>query len=157
MRSFWKGNTIGILRFFPNEAINSKTRSTLRKQSSDSVAANLAIAVMAGWTATSILYPVDILRQSLSTSTDKSSNVIATFRGLVRNHGLRYFYKGYLNSLLGTAVFRGSFNGSFDCAKSKARNLGEKTTIAYLCAVIAGSICYPIDIINKRRILINSN
>lgn len=59
--------------------------------------------------------------------------------------------------MLGTAVFRGSFNGSFDCAKSRATNLREKTVIAYLCAVIAGSICYPIDIINKRRILINSN
>ena len=59
--------------------------------------------------------------------------------------------------MLGTAVFRGSFNGIYDSAKHSAKSLNEKAFIAYICAAIAGGICYPIDSIRRRRILINSN
>ena len=59
--------------------------------------------------------------------------------------------------MLGTAVFRGSFNGVYDSAKHHAKSLNEKAFIAYICAAIAGGICYPIDIIRRRRILINSH
>ena len=59
--------------------------------------------------------------------------------------------------MVGTAVFRGSFNGIYDSAKSKAESLEQKSFIAYLCASVAGVICHPIDIIRRRRILINSS
>lgn len=58
--------------------------------------------------------------------------------------------------MIGTAVFRGSFNGIYDSAKHSANSLSEKAFIAYICASVAGGICYPIDIVRRRRILINS-
>jgi len=59
--------------------------------------------------------------------------------------------------MVGTAIFRGSFNGFYDSSKSKAKTLQFKALIAYTCAVVAGGICYPLDSIRRRRIIINSN
>ena len=75
---------------------------------------------------------------------------------MLKSNGARYFYQGFLNSMIGTAVFRGSFNGIYDSAKHQAKSVDQKALIAYFCAVTAGAICYPIDIIRRRRILINS-
>jgi solute carrier family 25 (mitochondrial adenine nucleotide translocator), member 4/5/6/31 len=156
LRSFWKGNTIGILRFFPNEYINYRARGFLQSVLPNSIGINMGIAVLAGWTSSSILYPFDILRQSLGTNTEKDNKLFGTVRSLIKNHGPRYFYSGFLNSMVGTAVFRGSFNGIYDSAKHRANTLNQKALIAYFCAAIAGGICYPIDIVRRRRILINS-
>ena len=117
----------------------------------------MSIAIAAGWTASSILYPFDILRQSLGTNTEKESSITTTARKLFRTHGVSYFYKGFVNSMVGTAAFRASFNGIYDSAKSLATCLEEKALIAYGCAMLAGAICYPLDIVRRRRILINSN
>lgn len=156
VKSFWKGNTVGILRFFPNEFINYKARGFYQDFVSNSLINNIAVAVLGGWTASSILYPCDILRQTLGTNTEKEAKTLKTIQGILRNQGPRYFYKGYMNSLLNTALFRASFNGSFDTVKSTAETSNQKTFLAYLCASLAGGICYPVDIVRKRRILLNS-
>lgn len=156
VRSFWKGNTVGILRFFPNEFINYEARGFYQNFATNSLTNNIAVAILGGWTASSILYPCDILRQSLGTNTEKEAKTLKTIQGILKNQGPRYFYKGYMNSLLNTAIFRASFNGSFDTVKSVAETSNQKTVLAYLCASLAGVIGYPIDIIRKRRILLNS-
>ena len=56
----------------------------------------------------------------MGTNTDRDTKTLKTIQGIFRNQGPRYFYKGYLNSLLNTAVFRDSFNGSYDSVKSSA-------------------------------------
>lgn len=123
IKSLWKGNAIGIVRFFPNESINFQTRATLRKYVPDKFSFNVMVAIVAGWTASSLLYPFDILRMSLSNSTEKEYKISQALRTIVRTHGAKYFYKGYLNSMVGTAVFRGSFNGFYDSAKSQAKSI----------------------------------
>jgi solute carrier family 25 (adenine nucleotide translocator) protein 4/5/6/31 len=93
---------------------------------------------------------------SLSNTTEKHYKIIHTLKTLIKTNGAKYFYKGFLNSLVGTAVFRGTFNGLYDTAKSKATSLETKAMIAYCCAVAAGGICYPLDSIRRRRIIMNS-
>jgi hypothetical protein len=136
--------------------INFKTRSALQQYSQGKISNNVLIAIVAGSSASSILYPFDILRMSLSNTTEKNYKIIQTLKNIVKAHGVKYFYKGFLNSILATAVFRGSFNGFYDTAKSKANSLEMKAAIAYCCAVVAGGICYPIDSIRRRRVIINS-
>jgi solute carrier family 25 (adenine nucleotide translocator) protein 4/5/6/31 len=157
IRSLWKGNGIGIARFFPNETINLKTRQFLQKRLPNKFETNVLSAMLSGWTASSILYPFDILRLSLSNSTEKEIRIWTVMKNILRNHGARYFFKGYLNSLLGTAIFRGSFHGIYDTVKSEATSLERRAAIAYLCAIVAGGICYPLDIIRRRRIMVNGN
>lgn len=103
--------------------INFNTRCALQKYSQQKIANNVLIAIIAGWSASSVLYPFDILRMSLSNTTEKHYKVIHTLKTLIKANGAKYFYKGFLNSLIGTAVFRGSFNGFYDTAKSKANSL----------------------------------
>lgn len=93
---------------------------------------------------------------TLSNTTEKNYNIIQTLKNIVKENGVKYFYKGFFNSILGTAVFRGSFNGLYDTAKFKADSLEKRASIAYCCAVVAGGICYPIDSIRRRRVIINS-
>lgn len=57
------------------------------------------------------------MRISLSNSTEKSSKLYATLKTIVKKNGPKYFYKGFFNSLVGTALFRGSFNGIYDTTK----------------------------------------
>jgi Mitochondrial carrier protein len=84
---------------------------------------NVLIAILSGWTASTILYPFDILRMSISNCTEKNTKVTQVLKNIVRHHGAKYFFKGYLNSLVGTALFRGSFNGIYDTAKGQASSL----------------------------------
>jgi hypothetical protein len=116
---------------------------------------NILVAVISGWTASSILYPFDIVRLSLSNSTEKKIKITTILKSIIRNHGAKYFFKGYLNSLLGTAIFRGSFNGLYDTTKGGASSLQKRAGIAYGCAVVAGGICYPIDVVRRRRIMVS--
>jgi hypothetical protein len=113
------------------------------------------VAVLSGWTASSLLYPFDTLRLALSSSTDSKTSVKALLKGILRNQGAGYFFKGFLSSLMGTAIFRGSFNGIYDTLKSRTNSMEERTAVAYLSAVVAGGVCYPLDIVRRRRIVGN--
>lgn len=157
MRSLWKGNAIGIARFFPNESINLKSRQFLQRNSplTDGFTRNVMVAVLSGWTASSLLYPFDTLRLALASSTEKKPKIASILKNLIRTQGPGYFFRGYLNSLMGTAIFRGSFNGIYDTAKSKTRSVEERTLVAYLSAVVAGGVCYPLDLVRRRRIVGN--
>jgi hypothetical protein len=116
---------------------------------------NVINAVLSGWTASSLLYPFDTLRLALSNSTEKKPKITSILKNLIRTQGTGYFFRGYLNSLMGTAAFRGSFNGIYDTAKTKTRSVEERTLVAYLSAVGAGIICYPLDLVRRRRIMAN--
>jgi hypothetical protein len=157
VRSLWKGNAIGIARFFPNESINFKSRQFLQGNNAlpNGFTKNFMVAVLSGWTASSLLYPFDTIRLALASSTEKKPKITSIIKNLVRTQGPGYFFRGYLNSLMGTAVFRGSFNGIYDTAKTRTRSVEERTLVAYLSAVVAGGICYPLDLVRRRRIVGN--
>ncbi len=82
--------------------------------------------------------------------------MISTFKNVLRNNGPKYFYKGFLNSMIGTAIFRGNFNGLFDNTKQYAQDIQGKVCIAYMSAVAAGFICHPLDVARRRSIIANS-
>ena len=100
-----------------------------------------------------MLYPFDTLRLALSNSVEKKPKITTIFKNLVRTQGAGYFFKGYFNSLMGTAIFRGSFNGLYDTAKTNTKSVEERALVAYLSSVVAGSICYPLDLVRRRRIM----
>ena len=131
-------------------------RSFLSKQGGDSALNKVIGAMVSGWTSSFLLYPFEVLRQSVSTSMEKKCSLLNNATELVKTRGIKYFYKGFLNSLLGTAAFRGSFNGSFDTMKNKANSLSEKALIAYLCSIFAAMVSYPLEVVNKRRIFVDS-
>jgi hypothetical protein len=77
-------------------------------------------------------------------------------KNTIRRNGIKYFYKGFTTALTATAIFRGIFNGMYDTIKMDKEGM-EKGFAAYISAVTAGFICYPLDSIRRRRIIINSH
>ncbi|CAM6001636.1 unnamed protein product [Sphagnum balticum] len=155
LKSFWKGSGIGLLRFYPNESINLQARKLARQHLPSHFASNICAAVAGGWAACLTLYPFDILRMTLSNTIEKDYSVLKTFKSTLKLHGARYFYKGIGSSLLTSAVFRGTFNGLYDTLKELTSTLEGKVGCAYISAVSAGAICYPLDSLRRRRIVRN--
>ena len=58
--------------------------------------------------------------------------------------------------MVGTAVFRGSFNGLYDWTKGFAHTKEARMVIAYGCSIIAGVLCYPLDSLRRKRIVTDS-
>lgn len=68
-KGYWKGNSIGVARFFPSEVLNNQAKNCILKMLPSSALSNTAAGVMGGWIAKLILYPFDTVRIFISTST----------------------------------------------------------------------------------------
>lgn len=124
LTALWKGNFITLSRALPIESINYHSRKELQKHLPNTLLHNIFISVVSGITASTLLYPTDILRQLLNNNTAKHRmSIFSAFNEIKAKHGLSYFYKGYPNVLLSIAAYRGCYNGTYDTHKSKAKNL----------------------------------
>ncbi len=107
-------------------------------------------------TASTILYPSDVLRQFLNNNTSQRLTFHSAFRNILSQYGYKYFYKGYPNILMTTMVYRSCYNGLYDTHKAKAQTLRSRAVIAYLSTIVAEYLVYPIEIIRRRRIVMNA-
>ena len=64
-----------------------------------------------------------------------------------------FLYRGYTSSLIGIALFRGSYFGAYDSLKGLATSRPEKYGMAYVSGLFAGLLVYPMETIRKRKIL----
>ena len=117
---------------------------------------NIVSAVTGGLSATTLIYPSDILRQYMNNNTKSRLTILKAIKTIKNNYGLKYFYKGYPNFCLTMGTYRTFYNGSFDTYKYKARTIYEKGMIAYLCTLMSEFIVFPIEGVRRRRIVINS-
>ena len=154
--SLWKGNTVGLARFFPSEAINYQARNVFRPHFGSDCLGNIAVAVLAGWTASSTLYPLEAIRMALSSHTSQQQAALSALGRLVRQNGPSIFYRGFAQSMAGTAVFRASFNGLYDWAKGYSASQKGRVGIAYSCSIVAGVLCYPLDSLRRKKMVANS-
>lgn len=76
MNALWKGNSITLLRFFPNEAINNYVKNVSRSQLPSSYMSNVVSGVVGGWMAAAVLYPIDTVRIMMSTSVKTSKETV---------------------------------------------------------------------------------
>jgi solute carrier family 25 (adenine nucleotide translocator) protein 4/5/6/31 len=72
IRALWKGNAIGLIRFFPNEQINYNVKSFSQKFLNKNYASNAVAGITGGWTSALILYPIDQIRLHLNNSIGKN-------------------------------------------------------------------------------------
>lgn len=145
-----------LSRIIPIESINYATRKRLHQEVANTLLNNILVAIISGITATTLIYPTDIVRQIMNNNTKAQISILSTIKDIKRQHGYKYFYKGYPNVLLTLAVYRSSYNGTYDTNKVRAKNLKEKAIIAYICTVFAETVTYPVEIVRRRRIAINA-
>jgi len=145
-----------MARVLPIEAINYYTRKTLQQYFSNKLANNILISIISGITASTILYPTDILRQFLNNSTSGRLTFFAATQTILAQYGYKYFYKGYPNILAITILYRSCYNGFYDTHKLNASNLKDRVWVAYLSTIAAEYVVYPIQTIRRRRIIMNA-
>lgn len=152
----WKGNSISVARVLPNELISYHTRKTLQQHVSNKLINNVLISILSGFAVTTILYPTDVLRQFLSNQVSAKPSFSGAFRKIVSEYGYKYFYKGYTNVLMTSMIYRGCYNGFYDTHKVSASSLEERIQVAYLSTLLAEYVVHPIEVIRKRRIVMNA-
>lgn len=122
VRALWKGNSIALARFFPNQKINNDVKNKVKTFLPDSAISNVLSGVIGGWAAAAILFPIDTARIFISTSNKRAFETVKDLIKNIKLHGVNFLYRGYASSLLNIALFRGTFFGMFDTLKNFADN-----------------------------------
>ncbi|XP_051988266.1 calcium-binding mitochondrial carrier protein SCaMC-3-like [Xyrauchen texanus] len=115
LRSLWRGNGINVLKIAPESAIKfmsyeqikwlikgNKEGGTLRVQE------RFIAGSLAGATAQTIIYPMEVLKTRLTLrKTGQYSGMADCAKQILRKEGVRAFYKGYVPNTLGIIPYAG--------------------------------------------------
>ena len=173
MSSFWRGNLANVVRYFPTQAFNFAFKDTYKalfvrhSPKTDKFLfflENLACGGAAGASSLLIVYPLDFARTRLAA--DVGVGAGRQFNGLwhclssIRaRDGFFGLYKGFGVSVGGIIVYRASYFGGFDTAKSLLLTDPKNTSvlvswgIAQVVTTIAGVVSYPFDTVRRRMMM----
>lgn len=151
---FWKGNIPQVVRVVPYSAVQLFAYEAYKRlfKGDDeelSVVGRLAAGACAGMTSTLVTYPLDVLRLRLAVdSTTRSMGQVAGT--MLREEGLKSFYKGLGPSLLGIAPYIALNFCVFDLVKkSLPEDFRKKPEASFMTAIVSASfataMCYPLD------------
>lgn len=171
--SYWRGNVVNVVRYFPTQALNFAFKDTYKKLFLDGVdkkdfwrffAGNLASGGAAGATSLLIVYPLDFARTRLGADVGKAAGD-REFKGLFDCIGkcykadglIRGLYPGFLSSVQGIIIYRAIYFGAYDTAKEMFENPGIGTRFAIAQTVAAGSVsvAYPFDTVRRRLMMMS--
>jgi len=171
--SFWRGNVVNVVRYFPTQALNFAFKDKYKKLFLDGVdkkdfwkffAGNLASGGAAGATSLLIVYPLDFARTRLGADVGKSA-ADREFKGLFDCIGkcykadglIRGLYPGFLSSVQGIIIYRAIYFGAYDTAKEMFENPGIAMRFAIAQTVAAGSVtvAYPFDTVRRRLMMMS--
>lgn len=153
--SFWRGNVANISRYFPSQAINFAMKDQYKKAFSvdEKLNPNLAYLAnftsggLAGATALTFIYPLDVARTRLATDIGnnkirrKFNSTLGCLTEVYKANGVRGLYSGYGAAIGGVVVFRALYLGGYDSAKLKF-DLHEKSLfIKYITAQVCPLEC----------------
>lgn len=171
--SFWRGNVVNVVRYFPTQALNFAFKDTYKKLFLDGIdkkdfwrffAGNLASGGAAGATSLLIVYPLDFARTRLGADVGKAAGD-REFKGLFDCIGkcykadglVRGLYPGFISSVQGIIIYRAIYFGAYDTAKEMFENPGIGTRFAIAQTVAAGSVtvAYPFDTVRRRLMMMS--
>ena len=179
LRSFWRGNLPSCLRVAGTAAINFTCMSyykqvahsmiSMKNQRLKNFGISLVSGGLAGFTATTVLYPIEFVRTRLAL--DRGSQVQRQFRGgswdvlskIYQTDGWMGFYQGYGIAVTGGVVYRILLLGGYDALKSellvfrqqRSRELSwwDRILVAQFISLTAGTISYPFDSVRRRMMM----
>jgi len=171
--SFWRGNVVNVVRYFPTQALNFAFKDTYKRLFLDGIdkkdfwrffAGNLASGGAAGATSLMIVYPLDFARTRLGADVGKAA-ADREFKGLFdcigkcyKSDGLiRGLYPGFLSSVQGIIIYRAIYFGAYDTAKEMFDKPGIVTrfAIAQTVAAVSVSVAYPFDTVRRRLMMMS--
>ena len=161
--SFWRGNVVNVVRYFPTQALNFAFKDTIKalfatpKDASPAVkfATNIASGGAAGTLSLLFVYSLDFARTRLANDA-KGKGGERQFNGLIdvyvktlKSDGIQGLYRGFTISAVGIFIYRGMYFGLFDTLKplligGKDSSVAASFILGWAVTVTAGLMSYPI-------------
>ena len=165
--SFWRGNSVNLLRYMPTQACNFAFKNFYKKMLSKKnikinfFLKNLLSGGLAGTTSCLILYPLDFIRTRLATDVGKDKknrefkNLSDCIKKIYKKEGMKGYYKGMAIALPSIFVYRSLFFGLYDSGKNYSffENKISKFFFALSVTSFASSFLYPLDTVKRSMML----
>jgi len=165
VRMLWRGNTPNCIRIFPYAALQFWSydyyKGIIIKKREMGVFQRFQAGVLAGITAASLTYPLDLIRVRIATNRDPAlAGFISQGKSILREGGTVFaLYKGFIPTLTSLAPFIAINFTVFDTIKTNW--MPEKVdselvralyTLGFgaTSAIISQSVCYPMDTVRRR-------
>ncbi|XP_047982857.1 mitochondrial substrate carrier family protein B-like isoform X1 [Salvia hispanica] len=172
VRAFWKGNLVTIahrlpyssISFYAFERYKNMLQATLGVEGQgESIGADLCVRLLggglAGVTAASATYPLDLVRTRLTAQTNVIyyRGIFHSLRTISKEEGFRGLYKGLGPTLLGVGPNLAISFSVYDTARSYWQLHRPQDSIV-LASLVCGSfsgiasstVAYPLDLVRRR-------
>ncbi|KAL6481893.1 hypothetical protein MHYP_G00099730 [Metynnis hypsauchen] len=168
LRALWRGNGINVLKIAPETAIKFLAYEQIKRLMHGSkdggslkVQERFIAGSLAGATAQTIIYPMEVLKTRLTLrKTGQYSSVVDCARQILKKEGVQAFYKGYIPNILGIIPYAGIDLAVYETLKNTwlQRHRGDSTDPGVLVLVGCGTVSstcgqlasYPLALIRTR-------
>jgi len=172
--SFWRGNSVNCLRYFPTQALNFAFKPMFKKQFRPSkedsnlskLSKNVASGGCAGASSLLFVYSLDYCRTRLANDLKGSkkgggerqyTGMVDVYKKTIASDGVSGLYRGFVISCVGIVVYRGAYFGLYDTLKPMLLGDSPSLTLSFLLGyavtVSAGLISYPVDTVRRRMMM----
>jgi len=167
VKMLWRGNATNCIRIMPYAALQFWSYDFYKGLIMQNFAKEFGVlqrfeaGAMAGITAASVTYPLDLIRIRLATNRDRAvAGFSSQARSIIREGGSVFaLYKGFIPTLTSLGPFIATNFAVFDTIKTNFLPEGvdsEFIRAMYILsfgassAIISQSICYPLDTVRRR-------
>ncbi|KAM3848414.1 mitochondrial adenyl nucleotide antiporter SLC25A23-like [Vipera latastei] len=164
--SLWRGNGINVLKIAPESAIKFMAYEQIKRgirgqQESLRVQERFVAGSLAGATAQTIIYPMEVMKTRLALGkTGQYSGVADCARQILQKEGIPAFYKGYLPNMLGIIPYAGIDLAVYETLKNTwlqkySKNTADPGVLVLLACGTVSSTCgqiasYPLALVRTR-------
>ncbi|XP_029919555.1 calcium-binding mitochondrial carrier protein SCaMC-3-like isoform X2 [Myripristis murdjan] len=167
LRSLWRGNAVNVLKIAPETAIKFTAYEKIKRVihgSNDTgnlkVHERFIAGSLAGATAQTAIYPVEVLKTRLTLRrTGQYSGILDCAKQILQKEGVTAFYKGYLPNMLGIIPYAGIDLAVYETLKTawlhRNRGLADPGVMVLVGCSAVSSTCgqlasYPLALIRTR-------
>ncbi|XP_011365032.2 mitochondrial coenzyme A transporter SLC25A42 isoform X1 [Pteropus vampyrus] len=166
--SLWRGNSATMVRVVPYAAIQFSAHEEYKRVLGHYYGfrgealppwPRLLAGALAGTTAASLTYPLDLVRARMAvTPKEMYSNIFHVFIRISREEGLKTLYHGFTPTVLGVIPYAGLSFFTYETLKSLHREYSghrqpypfERMIFGACAGIIGQSASYPLDVVRRR-------
>nr|XP_014699116.2 calcium-binding mitochondrial carrier protein SCaMC-3 isoform X1 [Equus asinus] len=166
VRSLWRGNGINVLKIAPESAIKFMAYEQIKRairgqQETLHVQERFVAGSLAGATAQTIIYPMEVLKTRLTLRrTGQYKGLLDCARRILEHEGPRAFYRGYLPNVLGIIPYAGIDLAVYETLKNQwlqqySHDSADPGILVLLACGTISSTCgqiasYPLALVRTR-------
>ncbi|XP_036751634.2 mitochondrial adenyl nucleotide antiporter SLC25A23 isoform X1 [Manis pentadactyla] len=166
VRALWRGNGINVLKIAPESAIKFMAYEQIKRairgqQETLHVQERFVAGSLAGATAQTIIYPMEVLKTRLTLRrTGQYKGLLDCARQILQREGPRAFYRGYLPNVLGIIPYAGIDLAVYETLKNRwlqqySHDSADPGILVLLACGTVSSTCgqiasYPLALVRTR-------